>query len=239
MRKIISITLLSVLITPVFADNSANQIHFNDNSSTAIQASVNNINRIFVPDDKIVQHVAPQGTFAFDKVLSKDGSLYFKPLFGDHQFTIFFTTEKGHHFSVLVSGVSENGKTIEMIPNNTSKAEVRWEKNQGYLKLLQSFMKNMINDKTAKGVQSIEVKDQKAFKGYPNTEMILKKVYQGGQIQGFVYQIMNVTDKDIHLEERKFWREGVRAISLSEHVLKPHHSGFVYTILGDDNETTH
>jgi hypothetical protein len=62
-------------------DNSAHQIYFNDNSSVSFQASATNINRIFVEGDRIIKHVAPQGTFVFDKVLSKDGSLYFKPVY--------------------------------------------------------------------------------------------------------------------------------------------------------------
>ncbi|APS84673.1 hypothetical protein AVM71_16320 (plasmid) [Piscirickettsia salmonis] len=163
--------------------------------------------------------------------MSQDGSVYFRPLYPNRQFSIFFTTQSGHHFSALISAVSTDGKTIEMIPNNTTKAQARWEKNIGYLKLLQTFMKGMIKGKDIKGVNSQVLKESKPFNGFPDTEMKLIKIYQGGQLQGFVYSIVNTSNHTVQLPERKFWRPDVRAVSLSDQSLAPKHSGFVYTIM--------
>ena len=215
-------------------DNPAHQIHFNDNSSVSFQASSSNINRIFVEGDRIIKHVAPQGTFVFDKALSKNGSLYFKPIYADTPFTIFFTTEKGHHFSALISPIGTTGQTVQMIPNNVTDQDVRWEKGDGYLKLLQSIMLSMIQDKgnsATKGITGQVVADSKPFSGYPDTQMKLIKVYQAGQVDGFVYGITNTSKLPVHLYERKFWRDGVRAVSISQSVLAPQHTGYVYTIL--------
>ncbi|ALA26635.1 type-F conjugative transfer system secretin TraK [Piscirickettsia salmonis] len=225
------VVMVGCLCASAWAENSATQIHFNDNSNVSIQASSANINRIFVKGDRIIQRVAPQGTFLFDKRRSKDGSVYFRPLYPKAQFSIFFTTQSGHHFSALVSAVGADGKTVEMIPNNSTEAQVHWEKNTGYLKLLQAFMKGMIKDEEIKGVNSQVLKDSKPFNGFPDTEMTLTKIYQGGQLQGFVYSITNTSNHTVHLPERKFWRPNVRAVSLSELNLAPKHSGFIYTIM--------
>lgn len=217
-----------------FAVNQAKMIHFDDNSSISFQASISNINRIFIPNDKIIQHVAPQGTFIFDQQLSKDGSLYFKPLYSSVPFTIFFTTEAGHHFSALVMPVNEDGKTIEMVPNNVILKNIVWKKSDGYLKLLHHVMLGMIKNEVMPNFIAKDISSSKSFDGYPNTQMRLIKTYDGNQLDGFIYRIVNNSKSNITLEERKFWRRGVRSISFSDHVLAPNQIGFVYTILSKD-----
>lgn len=231
MRKIFSGFSLMVAAISAVAGNPAQMIRFNDNSSVAIQASTGNINRLFVKGDKITQHVAPQGTFIFDKRQSRDGSLYFKPVYPGTPFSIFFATQNGHHFSALIEPVQQNGKTIEMIPNNVTTEQVRWEKNAGYLNLLQQLMLAMIKGVPLKGMSSEQVKEAKYIQALPSIQIKLTRVYAAGHINGFTYQINNTSNHSVRLYEREFWHQGVRAVALSDQVLAPHHGGVLYTII--------
>ncbi|MCF6808563.1 type-F conjugative transfer system secretin TraK [Thiotrichales bacterium 19S9-12] len=231
MLKKITVGACLLLSSIAFASEEASIIHFNDNSTVSFKASITNINRLFVKHDKIIKHVAPEGTFIFDKALSKDGSLYFKPVYSQKPFTLFFSTQKGHHFSALVMPVSDIGQTIQMIANNITEKDARWEKNTGYLKLLQKMVRSMIKGEQSEGIRSQEVTDSKEFVGYPGTSMKLIKVYESAKLSGFIYEIKNQSEHHVSLPERKFWREGVRAVSLSKQILFKDQVGFVYTIV--------
>lgn len=231
MRMLNAFWLVSVLILVTGIGQAALTRHFNENARVSLPASTVNINRIFVKGDKITQHVAPQGTFVFDKRLSRDGSLYFKPMYLTSSFTLFFTTAQGHHFSVQITPNSGRGQTIEMIPNAVSEAQAHWERNSGYLALLQQFIHAMILGKPLQGMSAQTVEKSSVIPLSAHTQLRLLQVYSGAHVSGLVYQLNNTGNRSVRLLERRFYHTGVRAVSLSQQVVGAHRQARVYEIV--------
>lgn len=231
MRKINAFWTVSVLVLTTLVSQAALSRHFNENQRVTLPASTVNINRLFVKGDKITQHVAPQGTFIFDKTLSRDGSLYFKPMYLNASFTLFFTTAHDHHFSVQITPNTSKGQTIEMIPNAASEQQRHWERNSGYLALLQQFMHAMILGKPLKGMSAQTLAKGDVIKLSAHTQLRLLQVYGGAHISGLVYQLNNTGNRSVRLLERRFYHTGVRAVSLSQQVVGAHRQARVYEII--------
>jgi conjugal transfer pilus assembly protein TraK len=175
--------------------------------------------------------VAPRGTFIFDRHLSEDGSLYFKPVYLTQTFSLFLTTQKGRHVSVVVTPTTGQGQTLALVPNQAAKADIHWERNSGYLHLLQTMMLSMLQNKPLKGMQKQAVTESRVFSHSKHLQMQLTTIFSGGQLTGLVYRITNTSKYAYRLYERTFYRPGVRAVHLSQQLLKPHHSAWVYTLV--------
>lgn len=229
-RLRLSLTLGCLLVSAsALALNGVIKRPFNNNSSVSLQASTSNLNRVFVKDDKITQHIAPQGTFVFDSQRSQDGSVYFKPIYPETPFTVFFATAKGRHFSALVVPVQSNGKTIELIPKQSTAPAVHWEKNSGYLTLLHNRLLALAQGK----VMPSPVTHSKTVRYQNGLRVRLDQLAKVPPLTALIYRLSNAGKKPITLTERQFWRPGIRAVSLSQQTLAPHEHGELITLVSE------
>lgn len=212
------------------------EIHFNDNGQIKAEASLTNINRIFVKGDKIIQHIAPQNTFVFDKRRSEDGSLYFKPIYPDKFFTIFFATKHGHHFSVVVNPVVSTGKTLKLMANNVTEQDHPWAKNTPYLAGLQKLISAMIKGDDPHFVLQ-KVKDSPYIKSADALQIKMLGVTSGLNMTGITYDLANTANHPVTLLHRAFWRKGVLAIAFEKEQVFAHgHSKMWMIVEGSGND---
>src|SRR3990167_4719347 len=111
---LISSIVLAGTIPPV--------IQFEEGEQFNISLSHINFNRVFVEGEKITKLRYPMGTFVVDKSEfnnpdGSDGSVYLKPVF-DAPITVFFATDKGHHFSFTIKSNESAGKTLQLLVKN-------------------------------------------------------------------------------------------------------------------------
>jgi len=101
-----------LLLCAMHAHATTTQV-FRENADVAVNLSHANYNRLVVRDDKITKAHFPEGSMVVKS--ENDGSLYVMAALQE-PFTLFLTTEKGHHFSATVSSEKTLGKTVEFIP---------------------------------------------------------------------------------------------------------------------------
>lgn len=224
---------LCLLLTAASAQALTTQ-SFRDNTDIPVALSDSNYNRLVVKGDKITQAHFPEGRMAIRN--EEDGSLYV--MLGSHEpFTLFLTTESGHHFSATVNAESSLGKTIEFVPQTAVPAhlaEVKATPNQS--------AKPPMGDAIAHLMTSMISKDKPAgfdekhhygrvIRLQQGLMLTPKTTYQGLQLNGEVMEIYNGGKLPLDLNEAWFADNDVKAVSLSAITLAPKQKAYVYRVL--------
>lgn len=202
---------------------------FRDNTDVNVVLSDSNYNRLVVKGDKITQAHFPEGRMAIRN--EDDGSLYV--MLGSHEpFTLFLTTESGHHFSATVNADSSLGKTIEFVPqapvvlkpilNPLAKPPIPHA--------ITHLMTSMITKNKPAGF------DEKHHYGrvirLQQGLMLTPKItYQGLQLTGEVMELYNGSKLPLDLNEAWFVNNEVKAVSLSTKTLAPKQKALMYRVL--------
>ena len=224
---------LCLLLTAASAQALTTQA-FRDNTDITVALSDSNYNRLVVKGDKITQAHFPEGRMAIRN--EEDGSLYV--MLGSHEpFTLFLTTESGHHFSATVNAESSLGKTIEFVPQTAVTAhlaEVKATPNQS--------AKPPMGDAIAHLMTSMISKDKPAgfdekhhygrvIRLQQGLRLTPKITWQGLQLNGEVMEIYNGGKLPLDLSEAWFADNDVKAVSLSATTLAPKQTALVYRVL--------
>lgn len=204
--------------------------YFSDDTTLNVSISRNNLNRLFVRQDKITELKFPNNSLVLsggkEGSIDKSGSLYLSAI-NTHPVTVYLGTESGHHVALVVSTMEGTGKTLELIPKRASNKLARWEQSTPYEDTLMSMMKALHSPKVPKGFGQVRPSTRRIFikhKGFIQA----KRVINGRQLQGIVYQFKNTTRHTVSLNEQDFSHRGVRAVMLSQHQVAPHQSTWVY-----------
>lgn len=205
---------------------------FRDNTDVTVALSDSNYNRLVVRGDKITQAHFPEGLLGVKN--EEDGSLYVM-LASDKPFTLFLTTESGHHFSATVTSEQALGKTIEFIPQTpatvrpTLKPSIA-QQEPPYASAIGSLMTNMINHNKPVG---FEVKNHygRVIRLQQHLMLTPKRTYQGLELSGEVLELYNGGKLPLDLQESWFADNRVKAVSLSAVTLAPKQKALVYRVL--------
>ena len=219
---------LCLLLTAASAQALTTQA-FRDNTDITVALSDSNYNRLVVKGDKITQAHFPEGRMAIRN--EEDGSLYV--MLGSHEpFTLFLTTESGHHFSATVNAESSLGKTIEFVPQTAVTAhlaEVKATPNQS--------AKPPMGDAIAHLMTSMISKDKPAGFDEKHHYGRVIRLQQGLMLtpkitwHGEVMEIYNGGKLPLDLSEAWFADNDVKAVSLSATTLAPKQTALVYRVL--------
>lgn len=234
MHKIILIGVVALISQSVHA---AISLTVKDNSDIAVTLSTGNYNRIVVKNDKIVEAVFPEHNMGIKRD-EQDGSVYVLPS-NVTPFTLFLTTESGHHFSVTLTGEEALGKTIELIPqtiiaknsNPIKTAPITVEQIPDAVVSLITHMEQQepmrgINIKHRYG-QVVRLKD--------GLTLLPKELWDGGSVQGEIIEVYNGGNKELALSESWFSNDEVKAIKFSKGILAPKERGLLYRVQGAAN----
>jgi conjugal transfer pilus assembly protein TraK len=225
----------------------AQSLPFRDNSDVNLVISDKNYNRLVVRGDKITQAHFPEGALAFEFKKNKadedneqdgepDGSMYVMAA-NPEPFTLFITTQSGHHFSATVSSESGLGKTIEFIPQMpASTLPVRRDvtaQRQAVLPFsdaIRTLMTSMMSEKTPTG---FEVKHHygRVVRLQQGLMLTPKLTYNGLQFNGEVMALYNGSNEPRDIQESWFAEGDVKAVSLSKTTLAPKQTALVYRVL--------
>ena len=204
MRKAV---LVLMLFSVAFTSYAAKVQQFADNQNIEVQLSKLNYNRLFVANDVIKKAHFSKDALSIE--YEADGSVFIDLLIAE-PFTVFFSTEHGHHFSVTVNPIDELGQTVELIPNTPSVKAQKFEKKTAYEETVTKLIQAMMNNQIPAGYGG--------------------KQYMGDAYVGEVVTIYNRSKVPVKLDEAWFKTKDTRAIALSQSILAPKNSATLYMV---------
>ena len=220
----------------VFAGDIPLAIPFVEGEQFNLALSGINFNRVFVEGEKITQLSYPAGAFTVDKsdmadVDSKEGSVYIKPTF-DAPLTVFFTTDKGHHFSLTVKSTDTFGKTVRFL----AKRETAMK----YVKAdipdvpkVDVAMESMKAGDIPKDFNVVRIKPR-PFYVNKAIKVSLEKQYRGEGLTGYVYRLENKSTHDMKLTTSLFSHRKAESLSLSDDTLAPKKIAYLYGLYSNE-----
>lgn len=228
MRSTLLTCLLATLSCGTYAVTSQT---FHENADLTVSLSNNNYNRLVVKNDKIIKAHFPEGTMIVKG--EEDGSLYVMAV-RNEPFTLFLTTEGGHHLSATVNSENALGKTIEFVPQQAAtpvkKSFLPMTVQAPDATNISDLMTNMMSQKELSGF-SIRHHYGRAIRLQQGLVLLPKLTYLGAGISGEVFELYNGSSKPIDLVESWFAERDVKAVALSETTLAPKQSARVYRVV--------
>lgn len=217
--------LFLILAFTALTSNASKVQGFSDNEDITVELSKNNYNRVFVANDTIVKTHFPKDTL---RVQSDDNSVYLD-LVSTEPFTVFFTTEAGHHFSLTVKPIDGLGQTIQLLPKTATVKAHQFEEKTPRDETVTKVIQAMMNNQTplGYGVKSV-------FSSYRpfNKELTFKvsKQFIGQAYAGEIMTIYNRSNKPVTLDESWFKDNGTRAVAFSQNIIAPKGTQQIYVV---------
>lgn len=224
-----SVLLGCLLSTALYAQSS--QV-FRDNTDVSIILSDSNYNRLVVRGDKIISAHFPESALGIKN--EPDGSLYVV-VTQKEPFTLFVTTENGHHFSATVNTESSLGKTIEFVPESRPIAQKPVVPIPPVIlspdaKFIENLMSHLVEQKPLIGF-NIKHHYGRAIRLQEGLVLLPKLTYVGKTLKGEVTEIYNGGKRPLDLLENLFMGEGVKAVSLSKSTILPKQKAYLYRVM--------
>lgn len=248
MKKLITILTLFFISSNIFAKDYS----IENNGEIEILISKDNINRIKVFNDRIKDIRANSNEIVIetDKV---SGEIYIKPVYGRDKIDMFLTTENGFTYKLLLKSKDIESQQIFLNRNSTTLQNyadsdvLRREKlkliNENlYFNFEDDFKLSAINliramssSAILKEFSVINRKNQIILE-YENFKVewlysYIKNDKSG--ISGEVAKITNISNHNITLDEKMFFKRGIRAVKLNKFELQPNESCYLYFVGGD------
>lgn len=210
---------------------AAEKIAFNDNDNVLLRVSQNSINRIFIQDDAITDVHVPDGYLVGttrEELTDSSGALYVQ-LALTSPFTLYISTQQGHHLGLRVEPARVSGKTVQLMPRTATPKAKSWEETKGYEAALLALMKAMMKNEPPMGY-GIEEISEAPQKFDEKGKRRLKVIYNGIHLKGKVYELSNQGPQTLILQETQFNHIGVEAVSIESTVLGYYQKTYVYVV---------
>lgn len=236
MRNVVMGSLL-VLLSISSTAQSQTTFSVKDNSDVALSLSRENYNRLVVRGDKIVEAVFPETAMAVKRD-EQDGSVYVMLTASTNPFTLFLTTESGHHFSATITGEEGLGKTVELIAPKTSIAlNAQTTKAMNPLPLTQDPHQQAMLELIAHMERGEKMPGMNVRHPFGQAErmggglsLIPKEIWEGDGVQVARLEVYNGGSQSLNLLPEWFEDKNVTAMKLSQPILKPHETGMLYRV---------
>lgn len=222
--------LISILVSSASIAGTAPQhITFQEGEQFNVSLSRLNYNRVFVEGEKIISASFPAGTVIMDKSdmenpNSPEESAYFKPIF-DEPITIFFTTDKKHHFSLTVKANETTGKTVALLARRDASRYVKSTVNN--VSDIEDVMAKMREGEVPKDFVEARV-IPRPFVVKKDVKVVLQKQYEGEKLTGYVYRLENKGARSIELSTSLFDKRNAASLALSDDTLEPKQIAYLY-----------
>lgn len=234
MYKQIMGSILVLLSTSAISQTS---VAIRDNSDISLSLSLSNYNRLVVKNDKIVEAVFPETAMGIKRD-EQDGSVYVLLTHATNPFTLFLTTEAGHHFSVTVTGEDGLGKTVELVAPrlnlaaNTIKAAsavTAKPTDDAHQESMLEVIRHMERHEAMPGM-TVSHPFGRVERMGAGLALIPKEIWVGTGIQAERLEIHNGGSKSLNLLPEWFEGENVAAMKLSQPILKPTETATLYRV---------
>lgn len=231
MCKIILGSVLVLLATGAMSQTS---LTVHDNSDVALNLSLSNYNRLVVKNDKIVEAIFPETAMGIKRD-EQDGSVYVMLAAQSNPFTLFLTTESGHHFSVTVTGEEGLGKTVELLAPKTSNTiktsavsnpKITQDPHQD---AMLEIINHMERHEPMPGM-TVSLPFGRAERMGAGLSLFPKEVWAGEGVKAERLEVYNGSAKSLNLLPEWFEGKNVTAMKLSQPILKSHETAILYRV---------
>lgn len=214
------ILLAGLLGTAVQTINAETVVPVKENENVKIQISKDNYNRLLVEKDKIIRLRFPENHLNVEH--DKDGSVYLDAR-DDRSFTLFVTTEKGRHFSALVTVSESNGETIRFIEQKSPSRLVTQKQpriKDPYAEKIKALVSATSKEASMAGykVNAIKVKPVYLL---PSLKAELSYSLSDADTVAQKFSISNRSSKPIRFDKRWFKDEKTQALLVKNELIYP------------------
>lgn len=207
-----------------------------DNETTSAKISSVDVTRIFVQGDRIRSVKGLKGAYTREND-EKNGEIYIQPspLYRDRAFTILIDTEQGRHFTLLLNPTASPSETLMLVPKGVGRERAaRFEQASPYELTINHLVRAMKNGDLPEGYAVHEIDNKTTYQFRNQLRLKLKTVYEGLNLRGEIYEIINKQSVPIQLDEREFYKPGTRAISLDTIIVQPMATIHLYRVTSHD-----
>jgi type-F conjugative transfer system secretin TraK len=141
---------------------------------------------------------------------------------------VFFVTPSGVYSMILIPKEMPAQTVIVRISEGELSDALSWETSHSYIAGLKELIKAMYEGKPPRGFSVKEVGQEVSRWGEVKT--VLKQIYAGATLQGEIYELINVSKEPVRFVEKEFYEEGILAVSIDRHELKPAEKTEVYLV---------
>lgn len=215
-------TFLALALASSFQAGAA-QILFQGSPTESISATVsrNEPNLIKVEGRKIRRIYGTEGLFTVTPE-AETGAAWFKPMTDKPAISVFITDDTGQHFKILLK--------VEDIPAETLILRGKDE----HVKNLGSLKNEPRNDLLINIVKALHDGEGDAKNTviplWKGVRFELVKVLELYNLTGSSYWLTNTSEKQIVIDEREFYRDGVQAVAVKKPSLEPGETTQVFVI---------
>lgn len=228
--------MLSIFISNVYAGDLPKALSYADGEQFRLALSKINYNRIYVEGEKIVKVSLPQNTFVVDKsdindMDSREGSIYLKPLY-DAPLTVFFTTDKDHHFSITAHADASDGKTYKLVMRNPMKKTFVSTKVEDVV-LSEDVISELKEGMIPKDYRQEKTKSR-PFYVKKSLRVLCDKQFKSTDKTAYVCRLENKGHDAIALKPSLFNQQNADFLELSTETLKPKQIAYLYGLYNND-----
>lgn len=199
-----------------------------DGQTVDARISSENLNRIYLQDDRIASIKALEGQFQYQHD-AKLGELYLKPNTGykDKSINLYITSENGFSYALTLRPGSEKPQTILLDNSNTKKpsdSSKMNEQNEVHALLNQMYL-GKGNDEFARQVIDVDkltIRDEVSMSHQAN--------FWGQDYYGEVLLISNDSDESVTLHELDIADSAAIAVVILAHELEPEQFTLAYRV---------
>lgn len=244
--------ILFLILFFCFNNLLAKEYFVEDNGEIEVVISRDNINRIKIFNDRIKDIRANSDEIIVDAD-KKLGEIYIRPAFGKDNIDVYLNTENSFNYKLILK--VEDIKSQQIFLNREDftlkkyadsdilrRQKLKLIDENLYFNFEENFKLSAINLIRAMSL-GIKLQDFNIVnRNYENiinykdlkANWIVSYVQNKNlNISGEIIKITNISNKDIVLDEKMFFKKGIRAIRLESLVLKPNNSTFLYLIGGE------
>jgi len=207
-----------------------------DNETRSAKISSVDVTRIFVQGDRIKSVKGLKGAYTREND-EKNGEIYIQPspLYRDRAFTILIDTEQGRHFTLLLNPTASPSETLMLVPKGVGRERAgKFEQASPYELTINHLVRAMKNGVMPEGYAVREVDNKTTYQFRNRLTLKLKTVYEGLNLRGEIYEIINKQAIPVQLDEREFYKPGTRAISLDTIIVQPMATIHLYRVTSHD-----
>lgn len=230
-NKTILVILLSGLAQLSFAAQYVDHAH-----ERIVEVSISSVeqNALLVEGRKITT-VIPSISGALSYISDANSGVLYFSLANRHQMgtiSLFVTDDAGQRYRVLL--VPRQIAAEEVIirpPKMTQPDQADGLVATSHTSKIKKMIFSMANYQPNQVISGVDVISQnQEISLWRETNFILTEAFLGLGLRGERYELTNISNQQIVLQEPEFFRRSVVAVSIENHVLPPSHSTVVYIV---------
>jgi len=203
-----------------------------DGDEFTAEISAIDLNRIKVPGDRVRNIRGSLGEVIDPIIDGRTGDAFLKLPFPGHKpINIFVVTEKDFTYKGTLFPKSIPAEQIVL---RNDKAAISSNNVEGVKSSRNSYENQIINlmkvMRDKKNTDGYQVKNQSKYVDLGDISMRRSSIYKGQNFVGEIFVLKNSTNKVISLEEKFFYKNGVRAVKIENADLLPGESTEIFIV---------